>query len=462
CAALSSELRAHGWITYAATAAKADLPFLDHFDHIVAATPAAPISQAQSIQRQVARGIDLLVVDHYGLDARFETAARAYCAEVLVIDDLVDRQHDCDWLLNPGLEHQACDYADLIPPHCIALLGPQYVPLREEFAELRRKASNTIRSGTIPQVIVSLGASDPTGLTQQVLEGVANCPRSVNVDVLTTSTNPRIDNLRGLKGPRGVSHVTLAIDPSNVGERLLRADFAIGAGGVSTWERCCLGVPSILVEVAANQRANIRSTVRLGAGWAVGTPLPEAIADLLDHLASHPVEIETASRRALRICDGLGARRTRLATVDVRRSAHGDTVWLRAPDHTDGCVQTKPNADGALDEWKEPPKTTQHTISHSVMVGRQLAGWVHLESVRNETTPRRYHVSIWITPSHRRQGIARLALGLAHQFSEWAELASSPAVGPPGEQNPWHALFTGAGYACYATSYRVLPLRRQQ
>lgn len=215
-------------------------------------------------------GADWLIVDHYGLDIAWEQQLRPHARKLMVIDDLADRRHDCDLLLDQNyyrdLEHR---YDGLVPPHCRKLLGPAYLLLREEFKIARKRLRQ--RDGSVRNVLVFFGGSDPANETRKAVEafGQLNLPE-VAVQVVVGAANPNREVLEKMCGE--LSKMTFHCQVSNMAEMITRADLGIGAGGSSMWERCFLGLPTITVVFADNQQRTTEDVAATGAikylGWS--------------------------------------------------------------------------------------------------------------------------------------------------------------------------------------------------
>ena len=195
---------------------------------------------------------DWLIVDHYGLGQAWEKRLRPHVHKIMVIDDLADRPHDCDLLLDQNyFQDGATRYNGLVPPTCTKLLGPQFALLRPEFAEARKQLKP--RTGKVKRIFVFFGGTDPDNVTGKTLEALLYPEFShLDVDVVIGSHNPhRIKIENQIK-----THLrtNLHVQVENIAELMAQADLAIGAGGATTWERLCLGLPSLVVMVAENQR----------------------------------------------------------------------------------------------------------------------------------------------------------------------------------------------------------------
>ncbi len=250
-------------------------------------------------------GTDILVVDHYGLAAAYERGARAWAKSVLAIDDLADRAHDCDLLLDTGIGRAARDYAGLVPAQCAFLLGPEFALLRPSFRVARERVLPRERRA-VRRLLVSLGGTDPKGLTLIVLDGIAEARLGLDVDVVLPA---RASGFAAAKEKCAALGARLHAGAGDLSDLMASADLCIGAGGTTAWERACLGLPALMVEMAANQRGNIEHLERAGAAISVAPVTPGAVARSLAALAGDADRLEAMSRAAAALCDGLGAER---------------------------------------------------------------------------------------------------------------------------------------------------------
>lgn len=194
---------------------------------------------------------DWLVVDHYGVDARWERTLRSMCRRLMVIDDLADRSHECDLLLDQNYYHDSGErYSGLVPRQCVALLGPAYVLLRPEFITARQRLRK--RDGHVRRILVCFGGTDPSDQTTKVLSALRELNRpEIAVDVVVGQTNVNRTSIQSIC--EELPNVKYHCQVSNMAELVLNADLGIGAGGSAMWERCYLGLPTITVALASNQ-----------------------------------------------------------------------------------------------------------------------------------------------------------------------------------------------------------------
>ena len=203
-------------------------------------------SQDRDVQDSAAtledRKWDWLVVDHYALDARWENAMRGSAGKIMVIDDLADRVHDCEVLLDQNYCHDMqTRYQGKVPEQCRLLLGPRYALLREEFRKLRAQVKP--RSGEVRRILMFFGGVDAgnyTGLTINALSGLDL--KGAEVDVVIAAQHSHRTEIEQACTTQGYA---CHVQTPRMAELMATADISIGAGGSATWERCCLGLPAL-------------------------------------------------------------------------------------------------------------------------------------------------------------------------------------------------------------------------
>jgi UDP-2,4-diacetamido-2,4,6-trideoxy-beta-L-altropyranose hydrolase len=271
---------------------------------------------------------DLLVVDHYALDARWEGMLRSIAERILVIDDIADRMHDCDVLLDQNLyADMETRYRDKVPPHCQLLLGPRYALLRDEFRRLRQGLAP--RTGQVARILVFFGGVDAGNCTAHAIEalGGPGIP-DLLVDVVVGAQHPFRDQIQSACARlRFTCHVQV----EEMAALMAAADLAIGAGGTASWERCCLGVPTLTLAVAENQRRLVEDAALQGLLYApgIGGGIRESIALHLRALLENPRLLRMISRRAMAAVDGRGVyrvlRRIGAGSITIREATLEDS-----------------------------------------------------------------------------------------------------------------------------------------
>lgn len=249
---------------------------------------------------------DWVVVDHYLLDAQWHSAARAFAEQVLVIDDLANRSYDCDILLDQTFGRTEEEYRTLVPSKSKVLAGASFALLRPEFARERGASLERRRvGGPVRRVFISMGTADPDGVTVRILDAIlADDPEYV-VDVVLGPQAASLDEVNAIaaQNPKVCVHV----NSTRMAELARDADVAIGAAGMSALERCCLGLPSVIMCLAANQHANATALEGSGAAFVATSPA-EASQQFAKFSNDDRVRV-SAVKSAMQITDGQGADR---------------------------------------------------------------------------------------------------------------------------------------------------------
>ena len=249
-----------------------------------------------------AKRIDWFVVDHYALDKNWHNMIRPYVTKILVIDDLADKNFECDVVLNQNLGSNEKDYIDKTPNNCQLWLGCDYSMLRLEFENLRPEALEKRKNTKeIKKILVSVGGSDNQNLTYDILQDLDD---QFDITVVLGLVSPHNEMIQNYAKDK---NIRVLINVNNMAELMLEADLAIGAGGASSWERCCLGLPTLLFIVAENQRAVAKILERSGAA-----KITKCLKDDLQMMAGNLELWRTMSEKAQTICDGLGVKRIKL------------------------------------------------------------------------------------------------------------------------------------------------------
>lgn len=257
--------------------------------------------------------LDLLVIDGYQFDVAYEAFLRAHVKKILVIDDMTDRQHDCDLFMDQTHGREAQDYKSLVPSSCIILTGAQYALLRPQFAQARDAAlaARKARAGKVERILILISGSDHDGVTLKALEAVTQLKTMSAIDVIIrrgAAIYAQADKIRAAHADK----IRFLENVADMATLMTQADLCIGAGGTASWERCCLGLPTIIIEIAENQKqiaANIAASgAALNLGWHKDLSA-KAIAKNINDLISDPAAMTDMSAKSAKICDGLGASR---------------------------------------------------------------------------------------------------------------------------------------------------------
>ena len=258
------------------------------------------------------RAVDWCIVDHYGLDERWHKKIRKHVKNIFVIDDVANRKFDCDILLDQTFGRKDTDYQANIPDACQLLLGSEYALLRPDFKSLRPTAMKKRGNVTeIRKILIAMGGTDVKNITSIALNAIEiqDWKGKPVVDVVLSSNAPNVANIKKQALNTGIM-VNVHLDAPNMAELMLDADVAIGAGGSTSWERCCLGLPTIVVITANNQSEIVNNLERAGAIVSLGRSdniSVESIAKTLDVLITSQSRAIDMSMEAFNICHGKGA-----------------------------------------------------------------------------------------------------------------------------------------------------------
>lgn len=245
---------------------------------------------------------DVAIIDHYGIDVNVERSLRSFFEKIIVIDDLANRVHDCDVLLDQNITaNYSTRYEKLVPVNCKKMLGPAYLMMRKEFIDERRRLLK--RSGEIKNLLVFMGGTDPTNETQKVLDALKVYSPFEEVHVVVGENNPMKNKIQtdvvnyGFKYHEQINYMANLMN---------HVDFSIGAGGSTTWERCFLGLPSTSTIVAENQLDSTLEAERLGVIINLGCHqyvTSENYLEVIQQIKKTPVQNKNMGERGLAITE---------------------------------------------------------------------------------------------------------------------------------------------------------------
>jgi UDP-2,4-diacetamido-2,4,6-trideoxy-beta-L-altropyranose hydrolase len=255
--------------------------------------------------------LDWLIVDHYELGVEWEMSVKPLTTRLMVIDDLASRSHVCDVLLDHNLGRTSADYAHLVPNTCQILAGSAYALLRSEFAALREASLQRRRSAQLTHVLIAMGGVDLENSTTLMLDALAQCAGSkiTSVTVVMGAHAPWRSSVEALavKMPWPTK---VLINVQDMAQLMLNSDLAIGATGGTAWERCCLGLPSVVLAIAENQTNGAKALHKAGAVIALDSHinLVDQFREALNVLKD-PMRMSAMTQACSRIVDGQGVKR---------------------------------------------------------------------------------------------------------------------------------------------------------
>lgn len=412
------------------------------------------------------RNFDWAIVDHYSLGAKWERRIRGICRWVAAVDDLADRSHDCDVLIDQSLRSDGgAAYDSLLSPGCERLIGPRYALLGPSFRAARAALQQSNRKG----ILVAFGGSDPLAMTAPVLRALLHASDGkISIDVAVGSMQRAAAEIDALAARAPGVRVHHAM--RDIAGLMAHARVYVGAGGTTSWERCCLALPGVVVSTAPNQEASCRALDDAGSHVYLGdakSVAPETVAAAAMSLLASPAWWSRLAERSSDLVDGLGAKRiaARLAIGEVR---------LREASAKD---------EEKILTWRNHPEVRKHSGDGKEIGRSEHARWLarvladpdcHLliaADTRGESGVLRYdiqldtaRVSIYLAPERLGSGVgpALLAAGERWLSARRPEVTAISADVQTGNEVSAR-LFTGAGYRAGRMTYlKNLPRRRTQ
>lgn len=397
-----------------------------------------------------------LIVDHYALDSRWESTLRQSAQRILVIDDIADRQHDCDILLDQNFyADMGTRYRDKVPSHCRLLLGPRYAMLRDEFCLLREQLKP--RKGPVNRILVFFGGVDAGNYTGQTIDVLTDTMRDgLLVDVVVGMQHPFREQIVASCREQGF---TCYVQTSRIAELMATADLAIGAGGSATWERCCLGLPTIAFSTADNQFRQINDAAVEGLLY-----VPDTGEDFNGRLKNHLCSLsennnlrKLISNRAIGAVDGRGVLRVirkmgctgikmRLATQDDSEKLFN---WRNHPSIRAVSRNSEEINSSDHQEWYSAVLSSSDRV---LLIGEfqdKPVGVVRFDIEGNEA-----EVSIYVVPDIHLSGTGQDLLQSAEYWLEnfKPEIRKIRAV-VLGDNDRSHHLFLSGDYQVDSTAY---------
>ena len=267
---------------------------------------------SDAAQTQQALGdqvVDWLVVDHYALDCRWEQALRPHTRCIMAIDDLADRPHDCDLLLDQNLGRQPKDYGGLLSRHTQTLIGPAYALLRPEFVQWRHYSLQRRAQPQLKNLLITMGGVDQANAISQVLAALTRCelPTDLTITVVMGPIAPWLSQVQAQAA--AMSRPTqVLVGVGNMAQLMAESDLCIGAAGGSAWERCALGLPTLVLILAANQHSGAMALQACGAAWvAVSVQQLKAQMSALFNGEVQTAAFQKMSQAAAKLATGNGA-----------------------------------------------------------------------------------------------------------------------------------------------------------
>ena len=317
--------------------------------------------------------LDWLIIDHYGIDYRWHKIIAKSTKKIMVIDDLANRKLHCDVLLDQTYGRMLEDYNQFVDKETEMLLGANYALLRPEFSNLRIPALNKRKKiESISNVLISIGGMDYKNITQKVLDVflLVEWKKNIEVNIVLNSQAPNRKSIKSfLKNIKSNHKFNLLINPDNMADLMFEADLAVGSSGTSTWERCTMGLPTIAICVADNQKFISKKLHKDGVHIALSLSDDEEIPYLFSELCrvnEHPEHLKDLSNKSLKICQAKGAILVALKILP-HYTNDGGKIELRKVESSDSKL---------IYDWQKNPKTREYANESSIPSWEDHIEWM--------------------------------------------------------------------------------------
>ncbi len=418
-------------------------------------------------QEVLSLSADILIVDHYGLSKNDEAQFRGLAGKIIVIDDLADREHDCDMLIDQTYGRRAEDYKDLVPSHCLLLTGSDYALLRPEFAQARPAAlkQREEKGGKIETVLIGFGGTDPDNSTMLAVQALQN--HGLALDVITSSGNRNILSLQEAISQTGNPRISLHIDSGKIEQLMAQSDFCVGAGGTTSWERCCMALPSLVIKTADNQTEVIKNLLQADAIFVLpgdGTiKSAEQLSAAFDSIRQNPRDIIRKQKNSAALCDGRGALRSFIGISRIL-GEHGVSFrlmkqcdqdmlleWQNIPGIRKFSRNPNPPTPDEHRSWFKNHLEKEHHLCLIVNHQAKAAGLLQL--VRNPEDQDSYEISILIHPGFQGKSVGTGSLAMLGQLFPGLTFTAEVRE----DNAPSTKLFKKAGFSQVSGNFWVRP-----
>lgn len=353
-----------------------------------------------------------IIVDHYALDQQWECDMRAYCDHLLVIDDLANRAHNCDLLVDQNYyKNMDTRYTPWVNSACQLLLGPRYVLFRQDWADVK---SHCRLRASLATIVINFGGSDPSNETRKALLGALRVTKNINIIVVVGIACPHQAEIKALVKQH--ARCEYYCQPDNFLELLIKADLAIGAGGTALWERLALGLPAIVTSVAQNQQQIIEDVSETGCIDYLGehtVTIENDYAEAIEHYYRDPTKLSVMSGRcrdwvdgrgALRVAEAMASIESVLSIVPVERSDMRAVYdWRNSVEVSRWSGSQEPITWEAHTAWFERVMSDPDRRLLLVKSLGEPIGVIRLDRIR-EGVKEHVELSVYLVPSHMGKG----------------------------------------------------------
>lgn len=401
---------------------------------------------------------DILVIDHYALDINWESALRPYAKKIFVIDDLADRNHDCDFLLDQNFYLDYQDrYQSKVPKYCRLLLGPKFCLLRDEFLEAHQFRSSPPHK--VKQILLFMGGVDLENYTMKVLNSLLLCNLpNCGVDVVIGDSHPDLLGIQAICERHGFH---CFVQTQKMANLMMSADLAIGAGGTAVWERCYLGLPTIALGVAENQKKLIHDAAARGMLYSPDINFQDFERSLANHITAmseNPSLRQFFISKGQNAVDGFGISRVineLWPQIKVRRATIDDLDLLHSWRNHPNIRSVSANSEViSLEEHSEWLKKVLADPDRHILIAYQSDG-VLVGAVRFDECGVEAEISIYASPDLMVKGMGSQILMAGERWiAENRKSVKEFHAKVLGENTASHGLFQKSGYQKFESTYK--------
>jgi UDP-2,4-diacetamido-2,4,6-trideoxy-beta-L-altropyranose hydrolase len=368
---------------------------------------------------------DIVIVDHYGLNLIWESHIKTELnCRLVVIDDLL-REHNCDLLLDQTLDRKVNEYTQILPQHAKVITGCEYALLNPNFSKQRSESNNKItKKVSKHKVLVTMGGIDNANATIQVLKELVRYGLH-NYSLVTVVINPKSPSFENvINYIRNYSNYIFQIDfVDNMAKLMQEHTISVGTPGTTSWERACLGIPSIVVPLADNQNTVCRQLTKYGS--AIKVELSELPFTFTKAFRKLIVKYEQYRNNCFKLCDGLGVYRVGYQINMLKY----DNVFFY------NCRKASIKDIEIVFKWQSSPNTRKFALNHSLPSLNEHTLWmkkkleanfdffyiIQIATKSNDVVPAgvvrldklensEFLLSIYIAPEYYGKGVAKSAL----------------------------------------------------
>jgi UDP-2,4-diacetamido-2,4,6-trideoxy-beta-L-altropyranose hydrolase len=317
--------------------------------------------------------LDWLIVDHYCFDYRWHSKLKKFSKKLMIIDDLANRKLNCDLLLDQTYGRIPNDYIELVNVNTELLLGAEYALLRSEFSLSRLEALKKRKeSNSIDNILVSVGGMDFKNFTKTIVDNLllVKWNKKIVINIVLSDLAPNLESVKSLTQSSYYKfEINLFINADNIAELMVEADLAIGSSGSTSWERCTLGLPALVICTAENQKLIAENLQKKGVHLVVdiseSEKIPLLVTKINEFQRNHDI-LKNMSDAAFNICSGKGASFLTLK-MSPYTTKNGIKIDIRSATIDDAK---------SIYEWQCDPKTRKYAINSEIPSWSEHVKWV--------------------------------------------------------------------------------------